>query len=132
MTGVVRTGAGAEAPPVGPPGGSVGSLIVGAAEGLGGRFIRTVSFLGWIFEASGGLGGKAPPGKLGLFSAIINFQVKVERSHCQTLIGKEKPVVRAAQSALLPRQFCRAKRLASDSIKTGVIEWLAKRQVTLS
>lgn len=30
----------------GPPGGSVGSLIVGAAEGLGGKLMRTVSFLG--------------------------------------------------------------------------------------
>lgn len=32
--------------PVGPPGGSVGNLIVGAAEGFGGRLMRTVSFLG--------------------------------------------------------------------------------------
>ena len=40
----VATGA-ADAP-VGPPGGSVGSLIVGAAVGLGGKLIRTVSFLG--------------------------------------------------------------------------------------
>jgi hypothetical protein len=32
--------------PVGPPGGSVGNLIVGAAVGLGGKLIRTVSFLG--------------------------------------------------------------------------------------
>lgn len=40
-------GAGAAAPPpVGPPGGNVGSLIVGAAEGLGGKLIRTVSFFG--------------------------------------------------------------------------------------
>jgi hypothetical protein len=38
--------AGALEAPVGPPGGSVGSLIVGAAVGLGGRLIRTVSFLG--------------------------------------------------------------------------------------
>lgn len=30
----------------GPPGGRVGSLIVGAAEGLGGSVMRTVSFLG--------------------------------------------------------------------------------------
>jgi len=37
---------GAALAPVGPPGGSVGSLIVGAAEGLGGRLMRTVSFLG--------------------------------------------------------------------------------------
>ena len=32
--------------PVGPPGGSVGNLIVGAADGLGGKLMRTVSFLG--------------------------------------------------------------------------------------
>ena len=32
--------------PEGPPGGKVGSLMVGAAEGLGGKLIRTVSFLG--------------------------------------------------------------------------------------
>ena len=32
--------------PVGPPGGKVGNLIVGAADGLGGRLIRTVSFFG--------------------------------------------------------------------------------------
>ena len=30
----------------GPPGGSVGNLLVGAADGFGGRLIRTVSFLG--------------------------------------------------------------------------------------
>ena len=38
-------GDGAEAP-VGPPGGNVGSLMVGAAVGFGGRLMRTVSFLG--------------------------------------------------------------------------------------
>ena len=32
--------------PVGPPGGSVGNLMVGAAEGFGGKLMRTVSFLG--------------------------------------------------------------------------------------
>jgi hypothetical protein len=37
---------GALAAPVGPPGGSVGNLIVGAAEGFGGKLMRTVSFLG--------------------------------------------------------------------------------------
>jgi len=37
---------GALAAPVGPPGGSVGSLMVGAAEGFGGKLMRTVSFLG--------------------------------------------------------------------------------------
>ena len=57
---------------VGPPGGKVGNLIVGAAEGLGGRLMRTVSFLGCTLEASGGLGGTAPPGKLGMLSAIYD------------------------------------------------------------
>ena len=37
---------GALAAPVGPPGGKVGNLIVGAAVGLGGKLMRTVSFLG--------------------------------------------------------------------------------------
>jgi hypothetical protein len=38
-------------------GGSDGSLIVGAAVGLGGRAMRTVSFFGCTFAASGGFGG---------------------------------------------------------------------------
>lgn len=38
--------AGAAVAPVGPPGGNVGNLIVGAADGFGGRLIRTVSFFG--------------------------------------------------------------------------------------
>lgn len=38
--------AGAAEAPVGPPGGSVGNLIVGAAEGFGGKLMRTVSFFG--------------------------------------------------------------------------------------
>ena len=59
----------AEGPPAGPPGGSVGNLIVGAAEGLGGKLMRTVSFFGWTFPVSF-LGGTAPPGILGMFSAI--------------------------------------------------------------
>ena len=51
------------------PGGSVGSFIVGAAEGLGGKLIRTVSFLGWTFPVSF-LGGTAPLGMFGILSAI--------------------------------------------------------------
>jgi hypothetical protein len=45
---VLSEGAGAAAAdgPVGPPGGKVGNLIVGAAEGLGGKLMRTVSFFG--------------------------------------------------------------------------------------
>lgn len=57
--------------------GKVGSLIVaedalapGAPPGLGGKLIRTVSLRGWTLGASEGLGGTAPPGMLGVFSAI--------------------------------------------------------------
>src|SRR5947209_1023950 len=58
-------------PAVGPPGGSVGSLMVGAAEGLGGKLMRTVSFLGWTLPVSF-FGGIAPLGIPGM-SAIIQF-----------------------------------------------------------
>ena len=60
---------GAADAPVGPPGGRVGSLIVGAADGFGGKLIRTVSFLGWTLPVSF-LGGTAPVGTFGIFSAI--------------------------------------------------------------
>ena len=79
------TGAG-EPAPVGPPGGRVGSLIVGAAVGLGGRLIRTVSFFGWTLPVSF-FGGNAPPGGLGMFSAIkfwasrIGAQVGLSNSY---------------------------------------------------
>ena len=83
-------GAAADGPPVGPPGGRVGSLMVGAAEGLGGKLMRTVSFLGWTFPVSF-FGGTAPLGTLEMFSAIkcISLQVKVAASGCQTLIPTE-------------------------------------------
>ena len=47
-TVVERTGAGAVVAvvAVGPPGGSVGILMVGAVDGFGGKVIRTVSFFG--------------------------------------------------------------------------------------
>ena len=57
----------------------MGNLIVGAAEGLGGKVMRTVSFLGSTLE-SDGLGGTAPPGKLGILSAINLFQLKLKSS----------------------------------------------------
>jgi len=44
-------GAGLDAP-VGPPGGSVGSLMVGAAVGRGGKLMRTVSFFGCTLPVS--------------------------------------------------------------------------------
>jgi hypothetical protein len=73
--GALATAAGAGAAlgaPVGPPGGNVGSFIVGAAEGLGGKLIRTVSFLGCTLPVSffGG-GGTAPEGRFGGSSAIF-------------------------------------------------------------
>jgi hypothetical protein len=43
--------------------------MVGAADGLGGKLMRTVSFLGWTLPVSF-FGGTAPPGVLGIFSAI--------------------------------------------------------------
>jgi hypothetical protein len=64
-------------------------LIVGAAVGLGGKLIRTVSFLGCTFAASVGLGGTAPDdGVFGTFSAIrfIQTQARVGASWCQMLI----------------------------------------------
>ena len=66
---------GAAAPPAvgGPPGASVGNLMVGAEVGLGGKLMRTVSFLGWTLAASAGLGGVAPPGRFGMFSGIVSF-----------------------------------------------------------
>ena len=62
--------------------------MVGAAEGLGGKLIRTVSFLGWTLPVSF-LGGTAPLGMLGMFSAIcllIFLQIKVPARESQTLI----------------------------------------------
>ena len=71
----------------GPPGGSVGNLMVGAAEGFGGRLIRTVSFLGCTLPVSF-FGGAAPIGKFGMFSAInlISCETRFESCGCQTLI----------------------------------------------
>ena len=46
LVDVGTEGGGGAADPMGPPTGSVGSLIVGEAVGLGGRLMRTVSFLG--------------------------------------------------------------------------------------
>jgi hypothetical protein len=70
---VVVSGAALGAP-VGPPGGSVGSLMVGAVDGFGGKLIRTVSFLGWTLPVSFFTGGTAPAGAPGMFegmSAIV-------------------------------------------------------------
>ncbi len=53
-----------------------GILIVGAEVGLGGKLIRTVSFFGCTLAASVGLGGTAPEGVLGMFSAINVSEVQ--------------------------------------------------------
>jgi len=72
-------GAAAEAAAtVGAVGAGAGILIVGAAVGFGGKLIRTVSFLGCTLAASVGLGGTAPDGVLGLFSAINFSEPKLE------------------------------------------------------
>jgi hypothetical protein len=88
--GAAATGAAAEAPEGGGvPGAKVGSLIVGAEVGFGGKLMRTVSFLGWTLEASAGLGGNAPPGGVGMLSAIsflLLLQPKVASLYCQTRI----------------------------------------------
>ena len=81
-TAVPAGAAGAEAAPaIGAAGAGVaaataagdGILIVGAAVGLGGKLIRTVSFFGCTLADSDGLGGAAPMGTCGLFSAITSF-----------------------------------------------------------
>ena len=69
----------------------MGNLMVGAAEGLGGKVMRTVSFLGSTLE-SDCLGGTAPPGKLGILSAINLFQFKLKsgRPGVKFLMKREK------------------------------------------
>jgi hypothetical protein len=48
--------------------------MVGAADGFGGKLMRTVSFLGWTLPVSFLTGGTAPVGAPGMFegmSAIV-------------------------------------------------------------
>jgi hypothetical protein len=54
----------------GGPAEEAGIRIVGAAEGFGGKLMRTVSFLGWTFAASAGFGGTGAPDGFGVSSAI--------------------------------------------------------------
>jgi hypothetical protein len=66
--------------PVGPPGGNVGNLMVGAADGLGGKVIRTVSFFGWTLPVDffiGVTGAPGTPGGRGGCESAICFQIKV-------------------------------------------------------
>src|SRR6266566_5949042 len=83
----------------GAAGAGAGILIVGAAVGLGGKLIRTVSFFGCTFAASVGFGGTAPEGGIGMLSAITFWvQTRVDASRCQMLIrernktDRRKPV----------------------------------------
>ena len=74
--GAAATGAAAAAAALGA---GAGILIVGAAVGLGGKLIRTVSFFGWTLAGSVDLGGTAPDGMFGMLSAIKTvFRVKLE------------------------------------------------------
>jgi hypothetical protein len=66
--GGVGTSGEPPAVPVGPPGGNVGNLMVGAAVGLGGKLMRTVSFLGWTRPVDFFSG--SAPGLIGGMSAI--------------------------------------------------------------
>jgi hypothetical protein len=67
--------------PVGPPGGSVGNLMVGAADGFGGKVIRTVSFLGWTLPVDFFIGVTGAPGTPGggggCGLSAICFQLKI-------------------------------------------------------
>jgi hypothetical protein len=108
----VAAGAGVEVAATGAAGAGVaaataageGILIVGAAVGLGGRLIRTVSFFGCTLADSEGLGGAAPGGTCGIFSAITSFvllaQTRFHPSECQMHIQ-----ARAAQKAVRPGCF---------------------------
>src|SRR5271165_2775657 len=86
--GAADGGTGADGAPVGPPGGSVGSLMVGAAEGFGGKLMRTVSFLGCTLPVSFFGGGTAPVGMFGGSSAIsLIFKINGDRL-VSNVIGK--------------------------------------------
>jgi hypothetical protein len=81
----------------------VGNLIV--AVGLGGKLMRTVSFLGCTFAGSGGFGGTGPPGGFGMFSGIKLiqwFQAKVDLRQCQTEKATRKALTRVFK-AVHPR-----------------------------
>jgi hypothetical protein len=67
--------------PVGPAGGKVGNLMVGAADGLGGKVMRTVSFFGWTLPVDffiGVTGAPGTPGGGGVCGlSAICFQIKI-------------------------------------------------------
>ena len=81
-----------------------GILIVGAAVGLGGKLIRTVSFFGCTLAASVGFGGTAPEGGFGMFSAITFWvQTRVDASRCQMLIRDRSRTGKTVRSSIFWR-----------------------------
>lgn len=87
--------------PAGPPGGRVGSLIVGAAVGFGGKVMRTVSFLGWTLPVSF-FGGTAPPGRFGMFSGISSMtrgSLRAVARCVKSLLQHERPLAHSPATA---------------------------------
>jgi hypothetical protein len=90
--GAAAEGADDMGTPVGPPGGNVGNLIVGAAEGFGGKLMRTVSFLGCTLPVDFFI-GSAPCGAPGIFegiSAIALLQDNLAQIAVKLLITKTR------------------------------------------
>jgi hypothetical protein len=121
--------AGADGPAAaGPPGGNVGSLMVGAAEGFGGKLMRTVSFLGWTLPVSF-LGGTAPAGTFGILSAIklaCLFHPKYERRPKVSTSNRHRRHRRHARRTMgrgcalgaqsLPCESCASERVAAPGL----------------
>ena len=102
VAGLGGVGAGAPvdagaAVPVAGAAGTAGNLIVAVGLGGVGKLIRTVSFLGWTFAASG-RGGTPPGGTFGVLSAIAIslMQTRIAPVRCQTLFAR---VVRTQPAA---------------------------------
>jgi len=77
--------------------------MVGAAVGLGGKVIRTVSFFGWTLPVSF-FGGTAPPGKFGMFSAIRKAEPepKPPLRPCQTRNRNRNKNLGSSRTGLCP------------------------------
>ena len=124
------TGLGA---PVGPPGGSVGSLIVGAAVGLGGKLMRTVSFFGWTLPVSF-FGGSTAPVKFGVgtgfggMSAIMfAVQDKLGRGAVK-FNSKTKPVAGGLLKQLgQVFSSINSRRAPPSSWSTKLVEYTPRR-----
>jgi len=71
--GAAAPGVVAAAPGGFPPAGRVGRRMVAVEAGLGGKLMRTVSFLGCTLGASAGFGGRPPEGEFGFSSAIKQY-----------------------------------------------------------